>query len=365
MKVIFITREGYRLPGARVRCYFFAEGLKKKGIDTEVLSFADHLCALDGEREKRMSLLKRISLNRAALTKLSKEKGALLYLQRVHYHSFAPFLAHLLKKNKLILDMDDWEMKEKPRYYLRFLPSSKAEFFLRQIARRCEFLVAASHFLKTFLSSYNTNVYYIPTGVDTDLFKPRETRRDKKITISWIGTIHRRDNVENILFLIDIFCRLKDRYSNICLEIAGDGLYGNRIKALIAGYGRKDIIWKGWINPELIPGYLSTIDIGTMPLIQKIKFNQAKSPLKLFEYMAMGKPTISSNIGEARYIIKNGKSGFLAEDREQFIRSLEELILNPQLRESIGREAKRVIEKDYSLSVVVEKLYKIVKSIPL
>ncbi len=45
MKMIFITREGYNLSGARVRCYGFTQELKKYNIETEVFSFADDLGA--------------------------------------------------------------------------------------------------------------------------------------------------------------------------------------------------------------------------------------------------------------------------------------------------------------------------------
>ena len=134
MKIIFITREGYRLPGARVRCYNFAREISKHGISTEVLSYSDSLGASDGEQESRMGLIRKSSLNYKAFLRLRKEKGSIFYLQRFNYHSFAPFLAHLLHRNKIILDLDDWEMREIPRYRFGFYPTSKAHYFTRYIA---------------------------------------------------------------------------------------------------------------------------------------------------------------------------------------------------------------------------------------
>jgi len=43
MKVIFIGHSGYNYPHVRVRCYQFSEVIKKLGMETEVLSFRDHL----------------------------------------------------------------------------------------------------------------------------------------------------------------------------------------------------------------------------------------------------------------------------------------------------------------------------------
>ena len=54
MKVVFITRESYRLSGARIRCHGFARQLNLLGVETEILSFADDLGAEYGEREFKM-----------------------------------------------------------------------------------------------------------------------------------------------------------------------------------------------------------------------------------------------------------------------------------------------------------------------
>src|SRR3989338_5566873 len=117
MKIIFITREGYNLPGARVRCYNFARELSRYGIDTEVLSYADNLGAKDGKDESQMGLRGKIGFNYRAFKRLAGEKEAVLYIQRFNYHSFAPYLVHLFNKNRIILDLDDWEMRENPEYY--------------------------------------------------------------------------------------------------------------------------------------------------------------------------------------------------------------------------------------------------------
>ena len=55
MRIIFITREGYNLSGARIRYYNFARALRIHGIITEVFSFADNLGAKCREKELVMS----------------------------------------------------------------------------------------------------------------------------------------------------------------------------------------------------------------------------------------------------------------------------------------------------------------------
>ena len=79
--------------------------------------------------------------------------------------------------------------------------------------------------------------------------------------------------------------------------------------------------------------------------------------------MAMSRPTISSDIGETIHIIKNGENGFLAKTKEEFAARMEALIKNADLRERIGRNARKSVEEKYSLSVLGRRLYEILSQI--
>jgi len=366
MKVIFITREGYRLPGARIRCYNFAKELVKYNIDTEVLSFSDTLGAKDGEEESKMGLKDKFRYNRGAFRSLKIDKDAVLYIQRFNYHSFAPLFAHLFNRNRIILDLDDWEMREDIKYYLNFYPSSKAHYLTGKIAERSACCIAASRFLEGFLSEFNKKVYYIPSGVDTDIFRPSSNslgEDDDRIVFSWIGTLHKKEYIENIGLALCCFHTLRKRHSHIYFDIIGDGIYRESLEQVIKQYNDKHILLKGWINPDKVSDYLDNIHIGLFPVAADTKFNRAKSPTKLFEYMAMAKPTISSCIGEASHIIQDGENGFLAKTKEEFIKKMQRLIENSDIRLRIGEKARQTVEENYSLKVLGKRLYGIIRQI--
>ncbi|MCM8784125.1 MAG: glycosyltransferase family 4 protein [Candidatus Omnitrophica bacterium] len=361
-KIVFITRESYDLAGARIRCYNFAKELKKYGMDTEVLSFADHLGAKSGKEENKLRLRDKIRYNLKAIKKLKKEKDTIFFINRFHYHTFASWFLSILNRNKIIFDLDDWEIRENPKYYFGILPSSKAEFLTRRLAKTASLCIGASRFLVNYLIQFNKKTYYIPSGVNTEKFKPQEVNRDNsKIIFSWIGTMHRKPDIENIKFVIDCFLELRKKYENIFLEIAGDGIYFGELEKMINKVGEKNISLKGWIEPDKMPDYLSIIDIGLVPLIQNTKFNLAKSPTKLFEYMAMAKPVVCSNIGECSCIIKDGENGFLATDKEEFIKKLETLVINYQIRKEIGEQALKTVKENYSLEIIGKKLFNLAK----
>ncbi len=88
MKVIFIGLSGYEYSFTRVRCYHFAEILKKYGIKTDILSFKDHLTPETTEAGMFATRIdKKLWLTTKALKKLWKEKNAIFYIQKIHYNA--------------------------------------------------------------------------------------------------------------------------------------------------------------------------------------------------------------------------------------------------------------------------------------
>lgn len=365
MKIVFVTREGYNLSGARVRCYNFARELKNLGLDTEVFSFGDHLSAKYGEEEFEMPFREKIKLNISAIKKLAAEKDAVFFIQRLNYHTLAPLFISLLRRNKIIFDCDDWNIRENPVYHFGFYPSSKMEFFTRRLCRHANACVAASMFLKEYFSKFARKMYYVPTGVDTDFFKPRsDIRDDLVVRFSWVGTIYHKEMYENIQFVLDCFSVLAKQYGNIFLHLAGTGSYFKDVSIQVKGLFCADrIVIDGWIHPDKIPGYLSRMDVGLLPLIQDSRFNRAKSPTKLFEYMAMAKPVVASRIGEAEFIVGDGQTGFLASNKDEFIYCMKVLVEDAKLRNELGFKARRKVEEEYSLKVLAGKLNALLRSI--
>lgn len=364
MKIIFITREGYQLSGARVRCYGFAKQLNRFGFQTRIFSFADCLGAKYGEKEFEMPLRKKLKYNLSAFKDLANEdKNTIFFLQRFNYHALAPLLVSLTRRNKVIFDCDDWNIREDPRYYWIF-PSSKMEYLTRKTAGYSVACIAASYYLKDYLSSFNRRVEYIPTGVDTDFFIPVKKKESSKLVFSWAGTVYSPQMRDNIIFLLNCFREVARAKDNVFLRLAGCGKYYQELKAewTNSKYASR-IEFCGWINPSKMPNHLAGIDIGLLPLIQDSRFNKAKSPTKLFEYMAMAKPVIANAVGEICHIIENKKTGLLAKNKPEFVSSMFRLIENKQLRNRLGNCARKKVAQSYSLNRLGRRLADFINSL--
>lgn len=367
LRVIFFTHDSYSLAPARIRCYNFSKTLKKRGINSQVISLVDHLSAkYDGAKRYRISDTKRIWLNIKTFFKLWREKEIIIYIQKIDYHFLAPLLLHLTRGTKIIVDYDDYDLDVHLFKGLDKLPIFRAKPITSLLLKNSSAVVTSSHYLRRLLKVLHQNIYYIPTGVDTESFKhlPRKNNSNNKIVFSWIGVLWGGTIFDNVISIVKAFSKIKN-YDKAKLEICGKGIYMQNLKDYILNHRLNNVELKDWIHPAKMPLYLSNIDIGLPIFAGKTKFNMAKSPTKLFEYMAMAKPTITSNIGEARFVIENGVNGFLisSSSSSDLTNLMDTLIENPKLRYEIGINAKKTVEEHYSLNKIGNKLEKILQSL--
>lgn len=354
MKFLFITREGRVNPGARIRCWGFSEKLKEKGLNSSVFSFVDTLGARSGKDDANFTSIEKLQYSCKGFRAFLKEaQNSVFIINRFNYHAIPAWLVAGLRGRPFVFDMDDWEAREGR--------GSKTEYLTRLFAKRSVFCIAASRYLKDYLLQFNSNVYYIPTAVDTDKFKPSSYKEKKDFIFSWHGSINRIELIGYLEFITECFLSLYEKHPFIKLYIAADGIFSKELVKLIRKYNCEKIIYKGWLDCDDIPSYLDDVDCGLVPLLDKTRFNLSKSPVKLFEYMAKAKPVIASRVGEASCVIKSGYNGFLASSKHEFVKNMEKLIKDPQLAKDVGTVARKEVEKDYSLNILGERFVRIVE----
>jgi glycosyltransferase involved in cell wall biosynthesis len=83
----------------------------------------------------------------------------------------------------------------------------------------------------------------------------------------------------------------------------------------------------------------------------------------IIEYMACCKPVIANNAGGTRELIENNTTGFLITDEttEEIARLISELLDDAERRNTIGRNARRHIEENFSIDRMgaeFDRLYK-------
>ena len=114
-----------------------------------------------------------------------------------------------------------------------------------------------------------------------------------------------------------------------------------------------------WVPIESMPGMISDFDIGVMPLTDTI-YEKGKCAMKALEYMSMEIPVVASAVGENNYAVIDGYNGFLAKNTIDWVKNLEKLILDRNLRRIMGKNGRRFVEDNYSKRVITERIINII-----
>lgn len=102
-----------------------------------------------------------------------------------------------------------------------------------------------------------------------------------------------------------------------------------------------------------LPKYLDLMDICVLP-----DSNDYCSPVKIFEYMAMGKPVLAPDLGNVRDIIVDKVNGILFKPRDynELGKAIKLLLENKELHAKISLAAKEEIFRHHLWSNNVEKI---------
>jgi len=111
--------------------------------------------------------------------------------------------------------------------------------------------------------------------------------------------------------------------------------------------GLKQITLTGFQPPAKVPDYLRAADILVLPNSAKTEISRSyTSPLKLFEYLAAGRPVVASDLPSLREVLVHGQNGFLVppDDPLKLAAALSALLDSPGRRKSLARKGRRTAQ---------------------
>jgi len=196
-------------------------------------------------------------------------------------------------------------------------------------------------------------VRIITNGVDTDIFNPEKYARTKwenEFVCLFIGTFAEWQGINTILKAAELL----EKNKKILFVLAGS-----------EGNDEDNVKYLGRIKyskvPELIYNSdvcLYTPDTEHYKPMKKLGFYF--SPLKLFEYMSMGKPAIVSDTGNLKKIIKNNVNGYRIgkNNSAELASKILKLYRNKKLRTRIGKNNHEECVKKYSWIKIAKKVLK-------
>lgn len=134
------------------------------------------------------------------------------------------------------------------------------------------------------------------------------------------------------------------------------GPKNQRVLNQAQAFGIADRLWQtDFVPDEELSWYLACADVMCLPLTDRAA-NRGRLPGKLMYYMAAGRPTVASPIGDVRSLIEKYRVGLLASDSHQFAEALRLLLDDGTLREELGQNARRAAETDLNWERRVDEL---------
>ena len=215
--------------------------------------------------------------------------------------------------------------------------------------------------------------HYINNGVDIVACEERsklmqmddpDLNDDRKFNITYVGTIRPVNNVGNLLDTAKLI-KAKEGYADVQFLIYGDGNELPNLQERVKNEKLDTVKLKGYVNRQYVPYILSKSSINMLNYSQgKYNWSRGNSSNKLFEYMASGKPIIST-VHMGYSIIKKYNCGVeLDEDTPEAL--AKEIIrfhdMDVAQRDEIGRNAKNGA-KDFDFSVLTDKLLKVIEGV--
>lgn len=211
------------------------------------------------------------------------------------------------------------------------------------VYRHSQGLIAITQSLADDVRKYyqvDTPTLVAPDGVDEELAAQAPQYPPNAVPVLlYLGSLHPWKGVE-------ILIRTMQYVTGAILKIAGG--IATRIAELrsLAEQLNVDgrVEFMGPIDPIKRFEVIAAADICLLPSSDSSIGSRFTSPLKLFEYLAMSKPIVASDLPALREILQHNETALLTAvgDERKFAESINLLLADPGLRARLGANAKEI-----------------------
>lgn len=215
-----------------------------------------------------------------------------------------------------------------------------------EVLLEADLVTVSSPGLREYFMHIRENVVLLPNFLDDQIWTLRSPSNftSPPLTIGYMGGHSHKPDIEIILPVIS---ELLARYPNHLRFV----FWG---KDLLNSLEYNEAITHVPIDMPSYPEFVQffqtvSVDIFIAPLRDSL-FNRCKSGIKFLEYSALGVPGVYSNLDPYALVVTQGYDGFLATSTEEWINYLIQLIENPSLRVTMGRNAQNTIKEKWLLS---------------
>ena len=260
---------------------------------------------------------------------------------------------------KIVFDIDDliWEIQSDNSSYDVYAPGSEGRAVVTDIVNEVDYVTVTNEFLKNALCSYtkktHDKVEVFKNRIDLELYNWRAKPVKKHtVRIGYFGSSSHFNDLADRNFVGGLEMLMKE-YPNVELLTIGAMIQQFKKKfgmRYFNDFGHQNLYT--WV--EMMKDKLKDVDIYAVPLVEST-YCKAKSSIKFLEMSSTCKPGCWQDIRQYQEVVEHGKNGFLCHSVDEWYESLKKLVESPELREKMGKEAFKTVEKDWQMKNNVEQ----------
>lgn len=314
--------------GARAHITGVIKGFEQNGWSVEKYIYGDIIKSrfkvTDIYKSKKRTFLKRVLADVVRIVlcfyhifKLSnKTKGIDLVYERLGAFQLLgwPFkkrgITWVLETNSIISDEAVSDRKSVEMQKL-------CRYFERKAYEHADWIVCTTEELKNLVIKNfgidKSKLMVIPDAVDSvrfnpDIGKQKKEPQNVKPVIGFVGNLVPWAGLD---ILIEATDRIKSKY-NFTINVIGDGICREEWEKMVKTKKvESHFNFLGKLPWSEVPQYINNFDIGYSGQVLAANGSMYFSPLKIYEYAAMGKPIIASRYPDAEKVIIEGETGYL------------------------------------------------------
>ncbi|MEA3503949.1 MAG: glycosyltransferase [Bacteroidota bacterium] len=225
-----------------------------------------------------------------------------------------------------------------------------------QLINKMDLMVANSDFFADFGREYNKHSYMIGQGCDLDIYNDADgdmTIPDdlleikQKPIIGFVGALTTiRLDIDTLVYIAES----KPEWSLVLVGPEDEGFKASKLHSL------NNVHFLGRKNPQELPNYIKGFDVALNPQIVN-QITDINYPLKIDEYLAMGKPTVATRTTFMKYF---EDYTYLPSSKEEYVIAIENALSD----NSSDKEKKRIaFAKTHTWENFVNKIYSHIKTI--
>lgn len=267
------------------------------------------------------------------------------------------------------LTTDELKMKGLVRKVIKIIESNT--FSLAD-----KIIVVTSNLKLSLQTEYNISknkIHIIENGTNIDLFRPMDVNEIKKKLnfnlnynyICFVGHLVYWQGLENLIQAAPLVIKA---CSDARFLVIGDGVMKNEWMQLARRLDVFDrFIFTGSVPYEHVPMYINASDVCVAPFITARNAKIGLSPLKIYEYLACGKPVVASSIPGVIDLLTKSKCGIAVtpENIHELSDAILKLLQDDKLGKQMGRNGKIYVVENNSWANVTKKIEHVCESIIL